>query len=91
MMNCAEQISRLTVKGLSTGDGSYCSGFFDAVEQATEIASECDKVWIVIGVDAHGSDILGVFDTREKAEECRNRRDLDDSYAFVKIDCERVE
>lgn len=49
------------------------------------------NVWIVIGVDAYGSDILGVFDSRDKAEHCRNYRDLESSYAFVKIDCEMVE
>jgi hypothetical protein len=49
------------------------------------------NVWIVIGVDAHDQDILGVFDSREKAEDCRKYREFNNSYAFIKIDCERVE
>lgn len=49
------------------------------------------NVWIVIGVNAHEQDILGVFDSRIKAEECRKFRELVSSYAFITINCEEVE
>lgn len=48
-------------------------------------------VWIVIGIHAHGDDILGVFGTEEKAITCKAEAGSDSLENYVYITISRYE
>lgn len=47
------------------------------------------SVFLLLGIDAHDTEILGVYETRELAEAARNSDIVQDSgFAFVSV-CEK--